>query len=86
MPPQAFAFDHRDGFVDFYRETGFVIVNKVYSKDDIAALTKACNELSARRRSDGKNSQNRRAWAGMGGAVLTQIVGNLTPARRTDAG
>lgn len=55
MPPKTFAFDRRAGFADFYRENGFVIINDVYSKDDIAALTKACDELSARRRADGKN-------------------------------
>ncbi len=86
MPPHTFAFDRRGGFVDFHRENGFLVINGVYSKDDIVALTKTCDELSARRRADGKNPQNRRDWAGMGGAVLTQIVGNLTPARRTDAG
>jgi len=86
MPPHTFAFDRRAGFVDFHRENGFLVINGVYSKDDIVALTKTCDELSARRRADGKNPQNRRDWAGMGGSVLTQIVGNLTPARRTDAG
>lgn len=86
MPPQTFAFDRRAGFVDFYRENGFLVINGVYSKDDIVALTKTCDELSARRRADGKNPQSRRDWAGMGGAVLTQIAGNLIPARRTDAG
>jgi len=60
MPPHTFAFDRRAGFVDFHRENGFLVINGVYSKDDIVALTKTCDELSARRRADGKNPQNRR--------------------------